>query len=184
MKPVVQYWHNWKQDSIKLQYRTPVRGHATMLVVDVLLMAGTETRNSRALVDTGPAVPIVFRTGLFAASLLQEALWPVKFMTANGQHLQGGKQGLKLQVCLPVRDSSDYQQWGSRSSLWGYQADLHSTDVILGYPFLRGFGLLVDPVTGCLRCTGTVFLSSQHSTSTGPGCLPLHRMIHLRFQDS
>ena len=133
-----------------------------MLVVEVSLVTGTETRKARALVDTGAAVPIVFRTGLFAAEKLQKALWPVKFMAANGQRLHGGEQGLRLQVCLPVRDSTDCQHAGVCSPLWGYQANLHSTDVILGYSFLRGFGLLVDPVTGCLRIAGTVAPPSLH----------------------
>jgi hypothetical protein len=96
-----------------------------MLKVDVLLISGAETRKARALVDTGAAVPIVIRTGLFPSDLLKKSLRPVRFVTANGQELSGGGLGIKAQVCLPVHVGRHRVSEGLCDPLWCYQADLH-----------------------------------------------------------
>jgi len=40
--------------------------------------------------------------------------------------------------------------------LYAYEADLHGTDVIIGYPFLKGFGLQVDVAHDCLKMSASL----------------------------
>ena len=121
-------------------------GVHTSLVIPVQARSGSVTQTLRALVDTGAAMPLVIRTGAFPASVIQKSTWPVKFVTASGTVMTGGTTGVKLEISLPVAVPG--QELVNRvecEALWAYEADLHSTEMIIGYPFLKGFGLAVDP---------------------------------------
>ena len=101
--------------------------------------------------DTGAAISLVLRHGTFLESDLKKSSWPVKFVTASGAVMPGGTTGLKLELTLPI---SGFPEQGigriGCEPVWAYEADLHSTDLIIGYPFLAGFGLAVDPGTSSL----------------------------------
>ena len=134
----------------------------TSLVLDVQLFTDMGVRTVKALVDTGAAIPLVVRTGLFPQHSLRKSVWPVKFVTASGQVMLGGDTGLRMQLGFSIHDSAT----GAVSRvlcdpLWCYVAQLHSTDLIVGYPFLDGFGLTVDAAAGCLSITSDVRIRQQ-----------------------
>ena len=104
-----------------------------------------------ALIDTGCAVPIVFRKGLFADTVLEKASKPIRLLTASGEQLSGGTEGVHLQVTLPVRDFENKRFRAKCGTVWGVEAALSGYDVIVGHPFLALFQLLVDPAHECLR---------------------------------
>lgn len=107
------------------------------------------------LVDTGCAVPLILRRGLFDSSVLKPSKRPVRFVTASGETLAGGEHGLHLKVQLPVRDFRDNPYNITCSSVWAFEAALPSLDAIVGFPFLALFQLLVDPALHCLRIIPT-----------------------------
>ena len=101
-------------------------------------------REVTALIDTGAAIPLVFRKGLFSESDLSRSTWPVKFVTASGAVMAGGTTGVSMEIVLPVLNSdtqSSRMENVTCASVWAYEAELHNTDVIIGYPYLAGFGL-------------------------------------------
>ena len=58
---------------------------------------------------------------------------------------------MKLQLSFLVKcPDSGIQKSVTCEPVWAYEAELHASDLILGYPFLQGFGMLVDPVDNCL----------------------------------
>ena len=69
--------------------------------------------------------------------------------------MTGGSAGMKLQLTFPIRVQESIELVKC-DELWAYEAELHSTDLILGYPFLTGFGLLVDSVNCCLSLSSCV----------------------------
>lgn len=110
-----------------------------------------EAKQVHCLIDTGCAVPIVFRTGLFPSSSLEKASKPIRLKTASGDPLSGGDNGAHLQVTLPVRDFKNGHFNARCLTVWGIEADLGNHDCILGHPFLAMFQLMVDPAVNCLR---------------------------------
>ena len=122
------------------------------------------SRVLRGPIDTRSATQLVVREGAIPITDLSKYVWQVTFLTASGQVLPGGSQGLKLQLNLSVQDdlrvSDDHElNHGTGYTtvacvpIWAYSAKLHQTDLIIGYPFLDGFGLAVDPTAGCRRFT-------------------------------
>ena len=142
------YWRNWKKTVSRLKFDLP---HSEVsLVISVLAVCQSGQRELKALIDTGAAVPLVFKTGLFAEDCLKKSVWPVKFVTASGTVMTGGTSGCKLEIWMTV-SGSEGPEVVACNPLWAYEADLKSCDLIIGYPFLSGFGLGVDP------CTNSVF---------------------------
>ena len=125
----------------------------TLLLPVRLVIRNTVVREVVALIDTGAAIPLVFRKGLFPESDLSKSTWPVKFVTASGAVMPGGTTGLSVEIVLPVLNSEIVPprfEGVSCAPVWAYEAELHNTDVIIGYPYLAGFGLGVDPGANAL----------------------------------
>ena len=157
LKPDVHvYWQKWKKGDFKLKY-VPSGVKSLTIPVQVCTESGT-TKQLQALVDTGAAIPLVVRSGLFPLTEIQKSVWPVKFVTAAGAVMTGGTTGVKLELSFSVSAPSGHVIPGGDLNsrivvcepVWAYEAELHKTDLILGYPFLQGFGLAVDPVAGAL----------------------------------
>ena len=88
------YWQNWKKGIPRLKY-IPSGGSSLQIPVQVRTEAGT-IKQLTALVDTGAAIHLVMRAGIFPAAELQKTVWPVKFMTASVAVMSGGTTGMKL----------------------------------------------------------------------------------------
>ena len=55
-----------------------------------------------------------------------------------------------MEIRLPVKNGTE--SFPVRTvPLFAYEADLHGTDIIIGYPFLKAFGLQVDTACDCLK---------------------------------
>ena len=68
--------------------------------------------------------------------------------------MRGGKKGLFLQLQLPVKVShraDDCYEIVRTQHLFAYEAALDAVDVIIGYPYLKAFNLMVDCAQNCLR---------------------------------
>ena len=149
------YWGKWKRNLVKIRY-TPPANAEKQLVLDVQVTWNGNVRNFKALIDTGAATPLVCRRELFPTTDSQPSVWPVTFITASGGVMNGGSEGLKLQVNLPVYDYTATETRSYTAScepLWAYVAELGYTYLIIGHPFLEGFGLSVDPASGSLCLT-------------------------------
>ena len=102
--------------------------------------------------DTGSATPLVVKKGIVPKDMLMQSAWPVTFVTVDGTVMKGGSAGLRLSLSMVVEQSHDHARSEEVSThvlavcdpLWAYEAEIHSMDLIIGYPFLQGYGLAVD----------------------------------------
>jgi hypothetical protein len=141
---------DWLVASAAFQEVWAHEGAIHELLVPVTIRHGRTTTVLTALVDTGASVPVLFRKGLFP-SKENPAVRRVSLSTANGSPLEGGARGAILTISLPCMTG------GVATTLvckrcWCYEAGLPSTDMILGYPFLKALGLAVDTSADVLRC--------------------------------
>ena len=59
-----------------------------------------------------------------------------------------------MEIRLPVKDGTE--SFTVRTvPLFAYEADLHGTDIIIEYPFLKAFGLQVDTACDCLKMSAS-----------------------------
>jgi len=147
---VHQYRHEWKKDVMKLHLRNlGNQPRSNSLMLDVQLFTDLGMRTVKALVDTGATIPLVVRPGLFPQHKLRKSVWPVKLVTASGQVMPGGDTGLRMQLGFAVHNGDpDTVSRVLCDPLWCYVAEIHNNDLLIGYPFLDGFGLTVDPAAG------------------------------------
>ena len=116
---------------MKIPWRTAQRG-------------GTAT----ALIDTGCRVGLLARSGLIEA--WTPALRPLSFTTASGAHMSGGLRGANFHLTVTLEGENGLFP-GRLGCNWGYEADLSGVDMIIGYPLLACFGMIVDAHGHCLR---------------------------------
>ena len=90
------------------------------------------------------------RTGVFADSSLKPARFPVLIQTVNGEFCKGGSKGLDLTLTMSVQDG-DRTKKVRLEPYWCYEAGIKEVDLIIGYPYLKVFALMVDPDKDCLR---------------------------------
>ena len=74
------YWKNWKKEIPRLKY-IPSGGSFLKILVHVRSEAGT-IKQLTALVDTGAAIRLVMRAGIFPAAEVQKSVWPLMIVTA------------------------------------------------------------------------------------------------------
>ena len=95
---------------------------------------------------------------------------PLSFTTASGAPMAGGLRGanFKLSVSL-MGENGPYP--ANLGLVWGYEADLAGPDMIIGYPLLSRFGLMVDAGESCLRAPSIHIQSLEvaPSFSVNPG---------------
>ena len=115
-----------------------------LVVMATIAVSGFSCQGS-VLVDTGCRVPLLFRKGLIPEKFLEPARRPIRITTADGTPMVGGSQGCVLTVTLPVAglDGAPTQELSCKP-YWGYEAAVMGSDLILGYPFLKIFRLVVD----------------------------------------
>ena len=129
----------------------PGNPHVVELVFPVAIRSSLESTTVTTLVDTGCRMPLCARMHLFQEGSLTPAKFPVKIRTANGMACAGGQVGLLLQLTLPLVNTDGSVQYATFEPAWCYIADIQGVDLIIGYPYLRNYGLLVDTGQHCLR---------------------------------
>ena len=173
-----QLWAEWKVAIRRPQtdWRTARRELIIKLETACSMSRmGPKTRQSAlALVDSGARLPLVFRTGLFPTERLQNAQFPVSFTTADGSVMHGGKLGVFLGLCLPVQVGSGESSLIRTYPIFAYEAPLHGVDILIGYPFLKAFDLVIDAVSDCLvhgpLCRRFLQPSTGRPLGSTPGC--------------
>ena len=100
--------------------------------------------------DTGCRIPFVFRKGLVHSSKLVNAKKPISIRVADGKLMQGGSLGCMAALHISVMGSSGHMTEVKCAPFWGYEAGIDHPDIIIGYPFLRCFRLVVDCPEHCL----------------------------------
>ena len=123
------YWQDWKKKVQKLKYQ-PLSG-STALLLNLTVVSVSGERKLRALVDTGSAMPLVVKKGIFPASDIQKAVWPVQFVTTSGDAMILGSTCLKLEISFSVAvPETDSVNIVLCERLLAYEANLCSTEVI------------------------------------------------------
>ena len=127
---------------------------ATELVVTAeLIFPNNHSVNASVLVDNGSRVEALVLSSLFPVPVLKDAKYPVNIRTADGSPMMGGSQGSFISIRIPIRDDfSDEVTYLQFDDLWVYSANITS-EVIVGFPFLRKRNLSVDCGSVCLRST-------------------------------
>ena len=144
-----QVWRDWRAVSVKpsVDWRTDV----LELLLQVTLKSGPYKAVVRCLVDSGARLPITVREGLLPTGRMRKAKFPVTFSTVAGQHMKGGQKGVFVSMHLPVQVPNGTFEVVKTQPLFAYEAAIAEVDVIIGYPFLKAFNLMVDCGQNCLR---------------------------------
>ena len=140
-------WSEWQKEI--LQFQCDWRVATKEIVLEAQIRSPDGPKDVRVLVDTGARIPIAFRTGLLDATRLLQALFPVRFSMADGQPMNGGSHGAFLEIRLPVRQNHT-EVLVRTAPLFAYEAPIVGSDLIIGYPFLKVFGIMVDTIHDCL----------------------------------
>ena len=135
------FWHAWREDLLRPQHDWRIS--TKELVLQARVKSAVGKQEVKILVDTGAKIPLVCRHGLFPKSCLKKASFPVHFSTVDGQRMDGGTHGLFLEFWLPMWRQGRLIT-ARTCSLFAYEANIQGIDIIIGYPFLKVFNLLVD----------------------------------------
>ena len=120
-----------------------------------------------ALIDTGCSYPVIVSDKLYRPQSLQPCKSPIRFVDASGNYMTGGVLGTHLRIHLPVALSSSDDSFVAAVSppIWSVSVSCGTADVIIGYPFLRIFRILVDAGSHCLRFSSLATMSGVHPAS-------------------
>ena len=147
------FWSQIKR-RLRLSPVPPVLSKPTFsLFLPVKIAWKSGTRLARALVDTGASFPLIVNKGFLPKEALQPSRYPVTFTDASGTVMPGGSWGAPLSVSVPVQVSERATDLVEAAcpAIWALEVCIHEIDIILGYPFFRQCGLLVDATGDCLR---------------------------------
>ena len=165
-KVVKRNWESWDHE-----YNPPDPVLALPifeLMVEVVVKINHFHVNAIVLIDTGCRLPLIFKKGLIPSSLLVRAERPIKICTADNSPLRGGDRGclMNLEIPIYVGSGSGSADTLQVQNVWAYEANIHGSDMILGYIFLKRFNLIVDCSTDKLRVLPRTWKSSRTSTLT------------------
>ena len=139
-------WESWDT-----QLRSPdpsCRFPLVELIVTARVCVKDFSTSAKLLIDTGCRVEVLFREGLIPGNYLTYSDRPINICTADDSPMNGGKYGCMMHLSLPILHSSTPLY---TKSFWGYEAAIQSSDIILGYPFLKRYRLTVDCIQDGLR---------------------------------
>ena len=91
---------------------------------------------------------------------------PLNMFSIQGTSVNGGTTGALIDITVPVKDPLGSVEHIQCQRAFAYAANIQG-GLVGGYPFLRGYGLCVDPVADCLRGrrTQSVQVSSVNAFS-------------------
>ena len=143
-------WKSWEAEFVSPD--PSLFSYAVELVLNCNIRVGTFSTNASVLIDTGCRIPMLFRKGLIPRNFLERAQRSITIVTADGTPMLGGSHGCKLEVVLPVSGQDGSTAKAVRcQALWGYESAIEGSDLILGYPFLKIFRLVVDCPSDSLK---------------------------------
>ena len=145
------FWIAWQEDM--LQPSHDWRTSTKQLILSASVKCSAGRRQVTVLVDTGAKIPLVFNKNLFKEDCLTKAIFPVHFTTADGQSMEGGSHGLFMGFDLPLWRQGRLIT-AKNCPLFGYCAAINGVDILLGYHFLKAFGISIDTTNDRL-CLGT-----------------------------
>ena len=116
--------------------------------VGVILPRGP-VRVLEALIDTGAMCNLI-REGILSSHMLQLSLSPMKLVTVTGEPLPGGTHEAKTCILFHASEYGGHSKPDWRAQAILVESQIH-VDIILGYPWMRKMGYLVDPVHNYFR---------------------------------
>ena len=138
------------------------------LILSIDLRVKYFTKSVSALADTGCRIPILFRRGLIPDNLLQNAVKPIKLVTADSTPMLGGDRGCEILLTFPVGFENNRTEIFRCPPCWAYESAIQGSDIILGYPFLKYFRLMVDCHGDILRNTSSSTTRTRSISPSGP----------------
>jgi hypothetical protein len=124
-------------------FRKLPKGQRQLLVKTEVVLPDSTLRDLDILVDTG-AEACLIQQGLVPAHLLRHAEKPLRFVTADGQHLQGGERCVTVKLRLRSESSELPTSEIAEFSVEFYEANIR-VDAILSYPWLSQAKLGIFP---------------------------------------
>ena len=114
--------------------------------VGVILPGGT-VLVLEALMDTGAMCNLIWE-GILSPRILQPTPSPLKLVTVTGESLLGRTHEAKICLLFHASEYGGHEKpdWRTQATL--VEALIH-VDIILGYPWMRKRGYLVDQVHNC-----------------------------------
>ena len=146
-----------------------VQGSATELVVPALIRfqdcIGCD-RQVSLLPDYGCEAYVLAPFDFFPEGTLISARRPLNIVSIQGNSVKAGSTGAVMDTTVPVEDHLGAVEHIQCQRAFVYAADAQG-GLVAGYPFLKAYGLCVDPVADCLRdCrTQSVQVSSVEAVS-------------------
>ena len=130
-----------------------VQGKATEIIVPAhvqfLKCEGCDLQVS-PLPDDGCEAFALAPFSLFPPGTLIPARRPLNLVAIEGSNVRGGTQGALMNITVPAWDSSGLEELVQCQQAFVYAADVRG-GMVVGYLFLKAYGLCVDPVADCLR---------------------------------
>ena len=138
---------------VKARLPKSVQGKATELIVPATVQfsncEGCDRRVS-LLPNDGCEAFALAPFDFFPAGTLILARRPLKIVAIEGSNIRRGTQGAVMVITVPARNSSGLEELIHCQRAFVYAADVLG-GLVVGYPFLKAYGLCVDPVADCLR---------------------------------
>ena len=160
-------WKSWEEELISPDPTYFCR--KLELVVSADIAVHPFHRQGSVLVDTGCRIPLLFRKGLIPDRFLESARRPITITTADGTPMLGGARGCKIQITLPVAGLDGSPEVEFRCEpYWGYEAAIRGCDIMLGYPYLKIFHLVVDCPSDTLKSAAIPTSRTATLSSTPP----------------
>ena len=123
----------------------------TELVVPVRIRFsdGATELSTSMLVDLGSEVLALAPESFFQGRQLVSARRPLRITVANGERIKGGTHGAVVDLGVQIHDCQGQLVQVVCEQVFVYKADVHE-HLIVGYPFCKAYGLMVDPVLDLL----------------------------------
>ena len=76
--------------------------------------------------------------------MLSSEVVPLRIKTADGSFMDGGRKGCMCSLVIPTFTHEGVHKMVECAPYWGYEASITDCDIILGYPFLKGFRFIIN----------------------------------------
>ena len=96
------------------------------------------------LFDLGSEVLALASESFFRGCTLELAHRPLRITVPNGERISGGTHGAVVDLSVQIRDSQDQPVKVVCKKVFVYKVDVLEL-LIVGYPFCKACGLMVDP---------------------------------------